>query len=483
MSYVNDQSILSPEILLEVNSGLQGFATDTGLGNRVSTGLPQIFVPDYHIPRTVSDNYLENPFNVTGMIDPNLRRPRVQQYSVGIQHELKGTVLEARYVGNHVVGAYRAFDYNQVVINSNGFLPDFLRARSNGFLAQAAIGSFNPAYNPSIQGSQPLTVFNKLTKGALTDPNAQYYLQTGEVGELATYYQVNSYNPTNAVPFFQNPNALGSDLLTNYSSSSYNSLQLELRRRTRSGLAFEANYTWSKVLSDADGDSQSRIQHFLDIANPKIERSRANFDLTHMIKANGYYQLPFGKGHKLSSRLFNRVIGDWILGGTMVWQSGAPFSILSGRGTLNRYARSYYNGANTTLNKAQLDGVVKFQMTGNGPVIVAPSALNTDGTGVNIDGEANFQGQVFSNPAPGTLGGLQRRMFDGPWTFNTDLRLKKSIPITEAKKIEVAMDALNALNHATFWAGDQNINDTYFGVLGYTFYAPRVVQFGVHYTF
>jgi len=53
----------------------------------------------------------------------------------------------------------------------------------------------------------------------------------------------------------------------------------------RSGLSFEANYTFSKVLSDADGDSQSRLQHFLDIGNPGIERSRANFDLTHMIKA------------------------------------------------------------------------------------------------------------------------------------------------------------------------------------------------------
>ena len=47
-------------------------------------------------------------------------------------------MVEARYVGNHVVGAYRAFDFNQVVINSNGFLQDFLRAHKNGFLAQAA---------------------------------------------------------------------------------------------------------------------------------------------------------------------------------------------------------------------------------------------------------------------------------------------------------------------------------------------------------
>ena len=45
------------------------------------------------------------------------------------------------------------------------------------------------------------------------------------------------------------------------------------------------------------------------------------------------------------------------------------------------------------------------------------------------------------------------------------------------------MDAINALNHATFYAGDQNINSTTFGQVGFMFFLPRVVQFGVHYTF
>ncbi len=484
ISYVNDQSILAPESLLELNTGLQGLATDTGLSSRVSTGLPKIDLPTFQVPLTVGQNYATNPFNTVGMVDPNLHHPRVQQYSIGVQHDFKGTVFEARYVGNHVVGAYRAFDFNQVVINQNGFLPDFLRAQKNGFLAQAVGNGFNPAYNASIPGSQQLTVLPKLAKGALTDGNAIFYLQTGEVGELATYYQTNGYNPTNAVPFFQNPNALGADFLTNYSSSSYNSLQLEARHHTKSGIFFEANYTWSKVLSDADGDSQSRLQHFLDLANPKIERSRANYDLTHMIKADGYYELPFGKGHKLAYRPLNRVIGGWILGGTMTWQSGAPFSILSGRGTLNREARSYYNTADTSLTGAQLASVVKYQMTGSGPMIVTKSAINSvDGTGVNADGDPAFAGQVFFNPGAGTLGVLQRRLFDGPWTFNTDLRLKKTIAITEHKKVELAMDAVNALNHATFWAGDQNINTTTFGQITSMFFLPRVVQFGVHYTF
>jgi hypothetical protein len=252
----------------------------------------------------------------------------------------------------------------------------------------------------------------------------------------------------------------------------------------RTGLSFEANYTFSKVLSDADGDSQSRLQHFLDFNNPRIERSRANFDLTHMIKADGFYELPLGKGHRAHYRALDRVIGGWIFGSTMVWQSGAPFSILSGRGTLNRESRSYYNGANTLLGGAQLANVVKFQMTGNGPMTIPQSAINpADGTGVNADGGPAFQGQVFFNPGAGTLGTLQRRMFSGPWTFDIDMRLKKTVNITEHKKVELLMDAFNALNHPTFWTGDQNINTTTFGVVSSMFYTPRIVQFGLHYTF
>jgi len=473
LSYVNDQEILAPETLLEANSGLQGIASTTGLSDRASTGLTKIVPPTYQVPLTVADNYATNPFNTVGMIDPSLKHPYVQQYSIGIQHQLKDTVFEARYVGNHVVGAYRAFDFNQVVINQNGFLPDFLRAQKNGWLSQAASGVFNPNYNSTIPGSQALTVFPKIGRSILNDANVLSYLQTGEVGELGNYLQTNGLN--GQVNFYQNPNALGTDLLTNYSSSSYNSLQLEARRKMRSGLSFEANYTFSKVLSDADGDSQSRLQHFLDINNPGIERSRANFDLTHMIKADGFYELPFGKGH----RVLDRAIGGWTLGGTMVWQSGAPFSILSGRGTLNRYSRSYYNTANA-LNA----GVVGFRMTGNGPMMVPQSAVNpADGTGVNADGDPAFQGQVFFNPGAGTLGALQRRMFDGPWTFGMDMRLSKTVDITEHKKVELLMDASNVLNHATFWAGDQNINATTFGVVSSMFYTPRIVQFGLHYTF
>ena len=167
----------------------------------------------------------------------------------------------------------------------------------------------------------------------------------------------------------------------------------------------------------------------------------------------------------------------------MVWQSGAPFSILSSRGTINRVSRSYYNTATTPLNGAQLADVVKFQMTGNGPMMIAQSAINPDdGTGVNTDGQPTFNGQKFFNPDPGNIGTLQRRMFDSPWLFNLDVSLMKEFKIGERHEFRLRMDAFSAPNHPNFWTGDQNVNSTLFGVVASAF-PSRIMQFGLRYKF
>ena len=260
----------------------------------------------------------------------------------------------------------------------------------------------------------------------LTNGTVRNLIQTGQVGQLAATYQENGLN--GSVNFFQNPNALGADMLNNYSNSTYNSLQVEARHRATAGLEFTANYTFSKVLSDTAGDSQSRIEQFLDVNNPKIERARANFDLRHSIKGTAVYDLPFGKGHMLHYRPVNKVIEGWSLGGIMSWQSGAPFSILSGYGTFNRSdgTRSHYNTADTALTMSQLNRHRAVSDDRQRSVMVAQSAINpNDGTGTNSTGEAPFTGQVFSNPGAGTIGTLQRRMFSGPWSFDLDMSLQR----------------------------------------------------------
>ena len=56
-----------------------------------------------------------------------------------------------------------------------------------------------------------------------------------------------------------------------------------------------------------------------------------------MFKANYYYELPFGKGKKWSGNaLTNAVLGNWAVSGIWSYQAGAPYSVLSTYGTLNR---------------------------------------------------------------------------------------------------------------------------------------------------
>jgi len=92
--------------------------------------------------------------------------------------------------------------------------------------------------------------------GNLTNVTNQRLIQSGQVGQLAAQYVQDGNNGT--VELLANPNALGADYLTNYSNSTYNSLQVDLRRRVSTGLQFQANYTYSKVRQATPAASASR---------------------------------------------------------------------------------------------------------------------------------------------------------------------------------------------------------------------------------
>jgi len=480
--YVNDETLFAlasnPRVF---NAGLRAFASRFGLSARISTGLPAIPTPSFQVPRTLQDNFQVDPGSAVALIDPGLVTPYVQEWSIGIQQALKGALLEVRYVGNHGVKLLRGIDLNQVEIRRNGFLDDFQRALNNGNLARQATGVFNPNYNPAIPGSQPLPVFGQLVGGGLLDDSfIQNLIETGQAGDLAATYQFSGLN--GPVNFFPNPFALGGAfLVNNYSYSSYNALQVDVRRRAPGGLQFQANYTFSKVLSDSTGLGSLRLEPFLDLNNPKIERARAPYDLTHAIKANAILDLPFGQGHRLNARSLGRVLTGWAASGVMTWQSGGAFSVLSGRGTLNQSGLP--NTADTNLNKSQLDRLFGFRQTSNGPSFVAASAIGPDGRAVAPDGTPPFAGQVFFHPAAGTIGALQRRMFSGPWTFNLDFALLKDTKISERQSLELRMDATNVLNHPRWTVNDQFISSPSFGRIGPSPFGSRLVQLGLYYLF
>ncbi len=92
------------------------------------------------MPTSYATQYSLNPGVFYTLINPNLKTPYDQQFVLSIEHEIKGTIIEVRLLGDHATKLLRGFDLNQINITSNGFLGDFLKAQSNGFLAQKQTG-------------------------------------------------------------------------------------------------------------------------------------------------------------------------------------------------------------------------------------------------------------------------------------------------------------------------------------------------------
>jgi hypothetical protein len=489
VNYVNDEYLVALTGNGNTNAGLsQGVTNPTPLTSLVSAGLPAIATPAFTVPRTFLDNYNLSTTTNFGMADPNLRSPYVQQWNIGIQHEFKGFVLEGRYIGNHGVKLLRALDYNQININAGGFFQDFLRAQQNGNLALARTGVFNPAYDPTIPGSQVLTVFPLMPSGgSLTNATNRTYIQQGAVADMAFNYQSGKQNgPINFMP---NPYAASLRLMTNYSNSTYNGLQLEVRTREHRGMTFQASYTYSKTLSDAaagsDNNNQGRFEPLMDNNNPKLAKARALFDIPQTYKANFVYRLPMGQGHRLSYKPLDRVLSGWQAAGIFLRQSGYPYSVCSGLGTFNRnnvLASNECNTVDTTMNLSQLQNVMGFHMTGNGPSMVAATAVGSDGRAA-VAGAAPFSGQVFTIPAAGNIGSLQQRILSGPWDTTFDFGLSKATRIRENHELQFRMDATNFFNHPAFSIGDQTVTSTTFGKVTSTFNARRQIQFTLTYRF
>ncbi len=483
VNFPNDEFIRSVDNNVSTSEGLSTSANRINLTEAIGGTLPTLATPAFTSPRTFAQNYALNTQTAFGMPNPDLVTPYVQQWNFSVQREIANGVLQVSYVGNKATKQFRAFDFNQVMIN-NGLLDDFKRARSNGNLSRTANGVFNPAYNAAITGSQQTPFLNSLPGGGtLANTTIRALIDTGQVGELANTYQVNRLN--GATNFYRNPNALGTNMMTNYSNATYHSLQMDYRRRFNKGFEFQINYVFSKSLSDSLGDAQARFEPFLDLNNPGIEKAPSPFDQRHALKSNGVYELPFGRKRRwdLKNPVLNEVFGGWNVSGIFTLSSGSPFGIYSARGTLNRAGRSGINTVNTPLTYEQLNAATEVRKVGNGVYFLNAGLLGPDGRGSAADGRAPFAGQGFTHPTEGTLGSLQRRILRGPRFINLDLSAEKQTRITERISATIRMEALNATNTPSFFIGDQNIDSVNFGRITGTQSARRVVQFGLYLRF
>lgn len=489
ISYINDELVRAPDNALGGNQGLALTSnvinpnTGTTAINARIDNLPAVPAPAFVANRSFAlNNQAAGLFGTVFAVDPNLKSPLIHEYSFGYQREIGfDTVVEVRYVGTQSNNLLRGIDFNQIDIFNNGFLADFNRARANFVLTGNAACT--------TAGCQPLTVFPNLGSGGLlTNATITGQLVAGTPADLALVYVTNGL--AGNVRFLPNPNAGVVDLLTNQARSNYNAVQVDVRRRFSQGLSLNANYTFSKSLTDAVGTGQTRFEPFLDNNNQNLEYTRADFDQTHKVNILSSYELPFGKGKSFlnQSGWLNYLVGGFQLGGILQIGSGAPITITDARGTFNRAGRSGRQTALTNLSQSELENLFGVFRTATGIFAFSPEVLgrNADGSlntaiggtgrGANGFGTPNFTGQVFFNNAPGQTSGLRRAIFNGPITYNLDLSLIKRFTFGERLNIQLQADMFNALNQVNFIPGQfLDISGTNFGRISATT-AARVSQ-------
>ena len=253
------------------------------------------------------------------------------------------------------------------------------------------------------------------------------------------------------------------------------------------------------MLSDAgslSAQGQNNFEVPRDINRRELDRARAAFDLTHAFKANFIYNLPMGPGHALSSdnSFVRRLIEGWNISSIFTWQGGAPFSILSRRGTVSRDLRNSDAGtASITGTQGDVEALIGTFATPDGMFWFNPSALDSDNDVVNDDALicVPFGSAGFCNPAPGTHGNLALRAFDGPMYFNWDFSIFKKTQITETTAIEFRAEFFNLPNHPTFEVDDTgsdrrtNINSSTFGKMDDMIFGDqqRIIQFALKFIF
>ncbi len=340
---------------------------------------------------------------------------------------------------------------NGYTINGNVTLEHEFAA---GIAAQASyivnngVALYNQTYPNAFQGAEPqYTPYSDITPG---------------LGELQVFY--------------------------NGAHSTYNALQFQVRKISPShGLQFQADYTFSKIMTDADAVwSSGGVGGGISQNNPQCvscERGPASYSVAQRFVANFEYDVPMDRWLLSAPK---RLTQGWALLGIVSAQSGFPFTIATTYGTL-QYGYDGFDGFGARPDLLQ----TPTRAPSGGPQYFSNAVIADPGAyfGQDLVTSPVTKGQVLA--APGNLG---RNTFIGPGFSNFDCSLIKNTNLTERFKLQFRAEFFNILNEATFatpgagfgtfsTSGGQLIGASNFGFSTNTATAERQIQFGLRFMF
>jgi len=249
-----------------------------------------------------------------------------------------------------------------------------------------------------------------------------YFLAQALTGGLVTPNVLNaalagSLRSPGTISPFGSVNAQTSD-----GNSSYNALNIDLKRRFARHFQFLASYTWSHSIDDS-----SDLQTLLlpqDNRNFAAERADALFDQRHRFVFSAVAASPSGWA---SGNGWHRALSNFTLAPIFEISSGRPFNILSNQDTNN-------DQSNQT----------------DRPTVLADGTLCVAGTPGCV---GVITGGQFTAGSLGRNFGLTHRY------VSIDMRLSKMIPLGERFRLEIIAEGFNLFNRFNEAAASPFIDD------------------------
>lgn len=223
------------------------------------------------------------------------------------------------------------------------------------------------------------------------------------------------------------------------STSIMNALSMRVRKRLSMGLSGGVTYTLSKSMDDASSIGGGGAVVAQNDQNLAAEWSRSSFDQRHRVSADFAYELPFGANRKwlAGEGVLNKIVGDWILNGTISYASGSPFT-------------ARITGASSDISRGT-NGTLRADYNGQAIDLSNPTMA------------LFFNTAAFSVPVAGTFGNSSRNLISGPSTTTFNMSMSKSMRYLGNRSISLRIQANNVLNMPQWGSIDTVVNSPTFG--------------------
>lgn len=440
------------------------------------------------------------PGNIFWGVDNSLKTPYAYQLDFSFSRELpKNMIFEGSYIGHlgHRLLTQEDLSMPLDLVDTATGVDYFSAATRFSQLASAGVpvsaitpalvGRTAPYWGnifpnlPALAGAATLTSYGAPANA--TPLQAAYAIMSTFLHNESTGLFVLDF-PGNVCPngcskfgpnAFYNPQYSSLYAWRTLGNSSYNGLQLSLRKRFSQGLQFDLYYTFSKSIdlsSDAErigpwGGLGGQVINSWDY---KALRAVSDFDTAHQITANWVAELPFGRNRAFGRNMngfLDAIVGGWQVTGIWRWTSGFPVSVGNGANWPTNWQLS---GEAMPVGTALPNtGAYKF---GDGTVSLFP-----DGTAALSD---------FRHDYPGESGARNNLRGDG--IFNIDMGLDKRwrMPYNENHSLQFRWEVFNVTNSVRFDVQSVSLsltNETSFGNYTQELSVPRVMQFALRYEF